>query len=646
MTEEELRAELLKRQLLARRSAAGGAAALASEDRPTSVYTENEQARDRGLTMRANLHGMGNGLSFGFGDNIAAGVGSLFGGESYDERLEGIQSADDTIRDYAPGATLAGDVTGAVVPALATGPIAGGKSLLGTMGRGMGLGTVEGAAHGAGNADGENVADAAQTGAMWGAGLGAGAPVAVAGGKKLVNALRDPVGGVIDGLLGRASPARANRALGAAVRQSGQPTEEVMANLARAIDEGQPEYRVMDALGAPGQRQASGIVRSGGDAATELTDFLKTRQLDQGDRVAGFVDDAFETRGTTANQTRDALTAARNDTASDAYRAAREGAGPVDVRGALGVIDSRLGQVANANGTGFQGDGIDSVFSRYRNRLAADRVPGDIDAMELSDFNRVLGVKQDLSDDIGAAVRQGQNNRARELTLLRTQLDEALEAASPNYRNANDGFRDASRTIEAVDQGKAMAGPGRAADNVQTFDRMTPDQQSAARVGYGDDLQKRLEGVTAPTSDRARALQSTKRLTEADTMVTDPALYRNRLGRETEMWETQNRALGGSRTADNQQDISAMQGLAGGALDMARSGGNFQFGDMVARLGGMVAPMAKGHNEATQQLIARALMSNDPQAALAPVLRQEMTSQNTNRVIEALLRNSAGQATR
>jgi hypothetical protein len=167
---------------------------------------------------------------------------------------------------------------------------------------------------------------------------------------------------------------------------------------------------------------------------------------------------------------------------------------------------------------------------------------------------------------------------------------------------------------------------------------MTAEQQAAARVGYGDLLLNRLEAVTAPTANRAKPLLSTKRVQEADAMAVGPTIYRDRLARENTMWETQNRALGGSRTADNLQDIEAMDGLAGGVLDVARSAGNLQFGDMAAKIGGMLGPLARGQTDETRQLIARALMSDDPVKALAPALRQELSSSAKRRVIEAILR--------
>lgn len=599
------------------------------------------EMQDKG---RALATGVASGASFGFADNIAGVIegakelaqGRSFG-QGYDYGTSMARQGAALDQTANPGLMATGNIAGAAIPALAAAPLAGGSSLLGTMGRGGAIGAVEGALQGAGNADGQDVAGQTIRGALIGGTAGVAAPAVVAGGAALKNAMLDPATGVIDAMLGRASASKANRAVGSALRDSGRTQQEIVDAITRAAREGQPEYRLMDALGVAGQRQASGVARAGGDAAREITEFLEKRQLDQGDRVGGFIDEAFGTSGTTAAKTRDSLTAARSAAADAAYGAARGNAAPVDVQGALGVIDARIGGMS---GSGIAGDSIDSKLAAYRSRLAGDGagLGPDVTGAELSDFDRVLGVKQAIQDDIGAAVRAGRNNEARELGKLVAELDAALEGSSDMYRAANDGFRDASRVIDAVDVGAGMATRGRAADNVPAFTAMPGAQQDAARIGYGDTLLNRLEAVTAPTANRAKPLLSTKRVQEADAMALGPTIYRDRLNRENEMWATQNRALGGSRTADNLQDVEAIDGLAGGALDVARSAGNLQFGDMVAKIGGLLGPMARGQTDGTRQLIAQALMSDDPVKALAPVLRQQMMSDAKRRTVEALLR--------
>ena len=164
---------------------------------------------------------------------------------------------------------------------------------------------------------------------------------------------------------------------------------------------------------------------------------------------------------------------------------------------------------------------------------------------------------------------------------------------------------------------------------------MSSDQQAAARIGYGDDLMRRIEANTAPTANKAKVLQSLKRDEEAQAMTLDPPLYQRRLGRENEMWETQNRALGGSRTADNQADVADVSSIAGGLGGAARSALNFQLGDATAGVAGALGPVVRGQNDATRQKIVQILLSDDPAKALAPVLRQQKRSDSTRRIIES-----------
>ena len=177
----------------------------------------------------------------------------------------------------------------------------------------------------------------------------------------------------------------------------------------------------------------------------------------------------------------------------------------------------------------------------------------------------------------------------------------------------------------------------RATDTIADFGSMTPEQQMAARVGYGDKLLGKVEGSSASTANKAKAFSSTKGRSEADAMAIDPELFRRRMDRENAMWATQDRALGGSRTADNQldiRDVGAMAGV-GRAIKNAISG---NIGTAAGDVASVLAPMAKGENEATRRIILDALMSSDPQSALAPAIRQEAMSEARRKIIEALVR--------
>ena len=120
-------------------------------------------------------------------------------------------------------------------------------------------------------------------------------------------------------------------------------------------------------------------------------------------------------------------------------------------------------------------------------------------------------------------------------------------------------------------------------------------------------------------------------------MALDPKLYADRLARENTMWETQNRALGGSRTADNLADQGAMDGMSGEVMRAGKAAANLQFGDMVQRVAGALAPLVKGQNEPTRALIAQMLLSGNA-GALVPVIAQAGKSASMRRLLEAIIR--------
>ena len=558
------------------------------------------------------------GLTFNLDDEAQAAGAYMRGGEDLARfRLEQARAQQELDREQHGAAAMAGQIGGALVPAIGSAPLAVGKGLLGTVGRGAAIGTAEGAVFGAGSGEGlEGRINNAAWGGSVGGVVGGAAPFAISG----VKAVADPVMGA---LTSQPSKTKVSRALSETLRQSGRSADDVAKEVSEAALEGQGEFRLMDALGNAGQRRAAGVVRAGGDGAEELAEYLEKRQLGQPERMAGFLDEAFGMGGDTAKSRTAALTAARGQAADAAYDAARGNAAPVDVRRALGVIDDRIGGM---QGSGVTGDGIDAKLARYRSRLAApeSKLPEGELSRELSDFDRVLGVKQAVQDDIGAAVRAGRNNEARELGKLVSALDEALEEASPSYRAANDGFREASGVIDAVEQGRNMARPAnRAADTTAQFSAMTPDQQAAARVGYGDSLLGKLEAGTAPTTNRAKALQSPKVEAERGILSIDPDLLARRVERENAMWGTQNRALGGSRTADNLADIESAEQVTEGLLGSLEDLGNINVGTAIKKALGAIGPALRGENEATRKALAEALLSSDPAMVLTPALRRE-----------------------
>lgn len=120
------------------------------------------------------------GLTFGFADEIAAGIGSVAEGRPYGEVLSGLRGQEAKMMTEQPVASVAGQVTGAVLSPIsrALTPSTG-VSLGGNVARGVATGAAGGALYGLGTGEGGIASRAtnALRGAAGGAILGGALPV-------------------------------------------------------------------------------------------------------------------------------------------------------------------------------------------------------------------------------------------------------------------------------------------------------------------------------------------------------------------------------------------------------------------------------------------------------------------------------------
>lgn len=135
-------------------------------------------------TFGAYMGNLAPGLTFGGADEIAAGIGSLFEDRSYDEILASLRAQDRQTEAQHPYASLAGKVTGALVPGgLVSKAVSAARTLPGMMAQGFGWGAAGGATQGflEGEGGAENRLAGAGWGGLIGGGLGAAVPLVGAG---------------------------------------------------------------------------------------------------------------------------------------------------------------------------------------------------------------------------------------------------------------------------------------------------------------------------------------------------------------------------------------------------------------------------------------------------------------------------------
>ena len=569
----------------------------------------------------AGALGAADTLSFGFGDELGAGLGaaseyiaSKITGEkprSYTELLNRMRDQESRAKETNPGSFLTGQIAGGL--AGGAGLAKGGLSATANaIGRGASLGRVaaasagEGAAlgglHGFGSGQGaEGRAKGAGVGIMVGGGVGLATPLAVSGISKGLSMATAPV-------TARVFPERyADRAIGEGIRRSGLSVDDIANSLSKAQADDQAMFNVADALGNSGQRMLSTVARTPHNERQAVVEALQSRQIGQGDRLSNFLAEGFDATDTAAQRAA-SLTAQRASTANANYGAARAGAGTVDPTPAISAADDFLTPGATrvmSPGNNIADDSIEAAVRKARSYLTDGN-------STLTDFNASLRAKQELDAMIEGAKPAVQ----RQLIPIRNALDDALESASPDYAAARNAFRQQSKAIEAVETGRSAAsGRLRSADTVPQFSAMTPEEQAAFRAGYVDPYIARIESTSmSPTTNKARGLITPKTGDEFPAFAAPGRADQlgERIAREQRMFETANAALGGSKTADNLADAAEMSQFDPGVMS------SLMRGDVVGSLmagGRRLLNEGAGTPPRVVERISRALMETNPQAA-------------------------------
>ncbi|MBP2566802.1 hypothetical protein J2766_003399 [Agrobacterium tumefaciens] len=601
-------------------------------------------------------------MSFGLADEVAAAGDALFSpvfgtgqdgssvSDRYNANLQAQRATDESDSADRGGYRLAGQIIGGVTGglglaknglSLAANAAEAGKGLGRVTAASAGDGLILGAAQGFGSGEG---VDGRIQGALKGGGtgllLGGATPLAVAGVSKVAKTAAAP-------LMARLYPENyATDAVATALRRSGKSPDEISAILQSAQDAGQDMYNVADALGVTGQRLASTVARNPHDKRQAFIDALRFRQAGQGDRLANALTEGFDASDTAAQRTA-SLTAARDAEANSLYGAARRAAGAANVTPILEHIDETISPGVNqivSPRDRIANDSIEGALSRVRSMLSDGN-------SQVTDFNTLFRAKLDLDDMIARADAQGAGNRAFALNQVKRRVDAALEEASPAFRTANDTFRTRSGVIDAVAEGgAATSGRQRAADTIDQFGRLTPDQQGAFRVGYADPLIAKVEAMSSsPTTNKARVL-TTPKFEQEFPVVAAPGRATElgqRIGREQRMFDTAFAALGGSKTADNIADAIDMNKVDPGVI-----------ASLLRRdvTGAIMHGVGKAINEvqgmppSVIQRISKILLETSPQGArdLLTAGNEKLTRSDQLRakVVSALLNSGAAGAGR
>lgn len=608
-------------------------------------------------TLDSFMRGAADTSSFGFADEVAAGLGAATGisGEfgNYSGNLEAQRSTQRDRDAKDPIASFAGRMTGAILSAVAAPAMLASKGVTlaqRTM-RGIGGGAATGGAYGFGSGEGiQDRIDQAFTGAKTGAAVGALLPSVLTGLRKsyglVTEATTKPAANAVRAVVN--PEANALRLTERALKRDRLTPQMAAARLERAQAAGDDTTMLLDVAGDNTRRLARFASNMPGEGGEKLRSSFVNRQLAQSDRVSSAVRRGLRDPEE-FYQTFDDLAQSRQAYADPMYQVALSKpvvwndrlkqffADPIFKAGmAQGVKIQRLESLAKGEKfdpfdyavTGFNEAG-DPIIGAIPNMRTVNVVKKGFDAMLGSMRNPVTGK---LTEEGNA------------LNMVRREFLKEVDSANPAYKNAREVYASHIDAQFALDRGRDLykADAGAAA---KAYRAMTGGEQEFARIGYAKALQDEI-AKTRDGLDVAKKIFATPRQRQIMRMMFPDKRsfdeFRASMLRETAKTRSKNAIQGNSTTAQQMADIADNQvdtGIVGNLLagrPMAAAGAAVQ----------KALSRATVVNERSAKEIADILTSSDPAVSKrilaelqALAVKDKRVERNLNRA-RYLIRNA------
>lgn len=548
--------------------------------------------------------GVGQGLSFGFIDELAAGlaatVKSPFSertfGEIYNEQLDIERGNLAGAREHAPYITGTSEFGGAVLQGGAL--LKGGTALVGEavrrvplLARLIGVGAAEGALYGAGSSEeGERI-----EGAAMGGGVGAVAgPVGYGTAKVAGKALHMAAQPIMRAMTN--TPTRqAERIVSRAMEADDLSLPTVRAELERLG----PNATIAD-LGENLSATARGATARTGSARTIASNLLNDRQTGQQSRLlsaAGGED--FDVGDFKASFAR-AMTQ-RQSQAAPLYEKAY--ATSMQMTDQLKALIKRP-----------------ALKNALQRALTIVKDEGITTNGEVGHVRVMDAAKQELDDQIGSALRNGERNTARRLLRIKNELLAEVDAQVPEYKQARELFSSEASLRDAGSLGRSVLTTRVDMEAAEiAVEAMTEGERHAFRMGAIRGLIDKLEG-TPETRNAAGKLVESVRARDLLKMAFPDQAALDRFIRtaeaESQFSFTRNRVMGGSPTARIQEDVRALDQGSGVLAAMAQGRDAVGVGLQLLKKMGMGDASEETLNE-----VARILFSRDmPDGQLARIV--------------------------
>lgn len=599
----------------------------------TAVSKPDVGASDYG---RAALQG----LSFGFGDELVAGLKSL-GDQSYDDALKYERQRLEAVREKSPllstGLEIAGSIPTALIPAA-------GLAKLGSMGykaaRGApaiyGTAGLEGGVYGLGASDDKSTKDF-----IAGAALGAG-------GAKAVGMAGNAIGKTVSRLKGRKNLGKDK--LIEAIYRDDQTPAGLAAKMQANQQSGALPETLTDIGGENVRNLARDIQATPSAARNEAVKAFAERNANQDERILSSLSNALSSQQGGISYLDD-LQKARKAAAAPMYDAAY-----MTENGVERFVDAEgLEKFLRRNDFKEAYQRAERIFSNEKfvkeelNNVPFpklfEEVEGKLVRTQATPTVRQLDyLKRGLDDNIKGQVKTGglgnqeRASSTKILAMFRNEIDEAV----PEYKAAREKFGDDLDIEDAYEMGGKLLRPNKSADAVRNeFKTLSEPSKQAYRVGVIDEITRALEN-TAKTTSRRDAVKKVfdgrqEKLRAIFETEQGYKQFENLMLREANMRNTSDFVTGNSVTARmgaslndltrDPVDVFALGGLRGAAIEGAR---------------GLMKRKQKRSAEKIADELATPLFSTSPNPTFLRDLEARANQINRNQRRRSMLLPAAG----
>lgn len=522
----------------------------------------------------------------------------------------------------------------------------------------MFAGGLEGATYGgisgyfgADGGNDERFAQAAEN-APLGAVVGAAAVPAV----DLISAIMKPVANAWNSW--RNPEGTATEKLAEAMAMDATSADDIATRMKQAILDGVPEYKMVDAAGKNAQRVGAIAAKTPSGFRAEVADTMAARQMNQGDRIAGYMDDALG-QGDDAFRSEQALIAARQNAAKPLYEKAYSAPTPQgqiydEMLGKQSVKDamSAVRRVAEENQIP-----ITDLLTEIPNpNPQMQTVVSDIldasgkpitrseavqDTLTVPTVRGWDFIKRELDAKVNQLFKAGDTTAATAIKETRNQLRQALSESVPDYAAALKSYSDDSASLEAMEAGRNLISARNPDEAKAIVSQIDPSNKSLAKLGAAREAGVKLDNMRSG-QDKTLMFDTPNMQGKLETIVDDPvalAVLREQLGLEKDMVRSSRTMLNGSSTAENLIDEATLNNN-GGAMAALLSGQPLRALGLAAGTAmGKIGRATSGISEKGANAIGEFLLSSDPEKVrgLAELYQQMLARQTAPSITPAVI---------